>query len=129
MKINEKIENMKNLIFVLMFVLVPFNAYASGDEMAASGLGSMSCQRYLDSDQDIRFMAFSWVQGYLSSYNMYTAMQQGYYINLNSSLFDSSAQQSMLDSFCRKNPDKVIMSGSVAILSTLLKVAKLPFPK
>lgn len=105
---------------------------AHGEPTVVSGLGTLDCaslnaQTLPDGgyrQNGLATAVFSWVQGYLSAWNVIGIVRGGRFADLTSITFDE--QWSHVASFCRRNPESFVVNAARDILAKRLKMEQVP---
>ena len=111
---------MKRYIVASLLVLLGGAAAAqsSRGQFTLSGAGTASCGQYIaaSSNEKLTGLYVSWAQGFLSGMNMGYALSAGReFIPLP----DNESIKAYLDKYCRDNPLKQPLDGTVALYREL----------
>jgi hypothetical protein len=113
----------------MRFLLIPAIAFAASMAHAEpgviAGLGTQSCAELNARTQpglgyrqnSVATAAFSWVQGYVSAWNVVGIVKSGRFADLTS--LSADAQWSQIVAFCRANPDGFVFDAARDILARL----------
>jgi hypothetical protein len=71
-------------------------------------------------ENKLAIAVFSWVQGYLSAWNVVGIVQSGRFADLTSITADE--QWSHIVGFCQRNPDRFVLDAAREILAVRLKM-------
>ncbi len=118
-------------LLIPAFTLATTLAY--GEPVVVAGLGTQPCtllnaQTRLDLDrgQNGRTAAtLSWVQGFVSAWNVVEIVRAGRFADLTSLTIDE--QWSLIIEFCQKHPDGFVLDAAQSLIATGLKL-KTAFP-
>jgi hypothetical protein len=105
---------------------------AHGEPGVISGLGTQSCAELNARTQpalgyaqnSVATAAFSWVQGYVSAWNVIGIVNSGRFADLTS--LSADAQWSQVASFCRDNPDGYVFDAARDMLTRLRMETVIP---
>jgi hypothetical protein len=116
----------------MRFLLVPFfmlaTIVAHAEPSVISGMGTLGCSTLTAQtppgsgygQNNLTMAVFSWVQGYLSAWNVVGIMQSGRFADLTS--ITANEQWSGIVEFCQRNPDGFVLDAAREILATRLKM-------
>ena len=114
---------------VLLIAAFALTTTAAGNEpVVVAGLGTQPCailnaqtQRDLGYGQNgLAAATLSWVQGFVSAWNVVEIMRDGRFVDLTSLTVDE--QWSRVAEFCRKNPDGFVFDAAQNLIATGLKM-------
>jgi hypothetical protein len=100
---------------------------AHGEPVVVAGLGTQPCaslnaqtRRDLGYAQNgLAAATLSWVQGFVSAWNVVEIVRAGRFVDLTSLTVDE--QWSRIAEFCRKNPDGFVFDAAQNLIATGLK--------
>lgn len=101
---------------ILSVAFLPVSAFSS-EEQSASGAGTMSCGEYLKhkADTHVLNIFISWSQGFLSGMNIADRIENRQLVLLP----DASSIEAYLDKYCKDNPLKNPLVGSLLLYKEL----------
>lgn len=107
-------------------------APAHSEPAVVAGMGTYACatlNAHTAPDRgyrqnDVAITAFSWVQGYLSAWNVIGVIDSGRFADLRSITVDE--QWSFVAAFCRRNPDRFLFDAARAIQANRLTMESVP---
>lgn len=110
------------------FLLAAATSVAHGEPVVVSGLGTLACANLTAQVRpddgykvsNVATAALSWVQGYVSAWNVIGIIKGGRFADLTSLSVDE--QWSYVSDFCRRNPDGFVLDAARALLATRLKM-------
>jgi len=114
------------LFVVPLVMLAPCAAHA--EPSVISGMGTLGCATLTAQappgsgygQNNLTMAVFSWVQGYLSAWNVVGIMQSGRFADLTS--ISTNEQWAYIVGFCQRNPDGFVLDAAREILATRLKM-------
>jgi hypothetical protein len=116
----------------MRFFLVPLvmlaTCIAHAEPSVISGVGTLGCSTLTAQtppgsgygQNNLTMAVFSWVQGYLSAWNVVGIMQSGRFADLTS--ISANEQWYHIVEFCLRNPDGFVLDAAREILATRLKM-------
>jgi hypothetical protein len=113
--------------FLVVLVMLATSG-AHGEPSVISGMGTLGCSTLTAQtprgsgygQNNFTTAVFSWVQGYLSAWNVLGIMQSGRFADLTSISVDE--QWSDIIGFCQRNPDGFVLDAAREILAIRLKM-------
>jgi hypothetical protein len=113
---------------LLVSVVALAASAAHGEPGVVAGMGTQACANLNARTQpdlgyaqnSVATAAFSWVQGYVSAWNVIGIVKSGRFADLTSLTADE--QWSRLADFCRKNPDGFVFDAARDILAKGLRM-------
>jgi hypothetical protein len=119
-------------LLLSMMIGVLCVSQALGEQLGFAGVGTSSCAVVTQSaipgrgptQNDMTVMIFSWIQGYMSGFNGYSYLVKGGTYDLGSA--SPEAQWEYIVSFCRSNPNTIIVRALQEMQAKLLTVIRPP---
>lgn len=110
MKNGNSQSRLAGILLLSSLVASPQNAAAAG-ELMVYGAGAHPCSMYNETkDRPSQVQFVEWVQGYLTAYAAAT--------NGKSMVFQRESVRMLLDTYCEKNPDKMVMNAAMVIVDS-----------
>ena len=114
-------------LFVVPLVMLA-TCVAHAEPSVISGMGTLGCATLTTQtppgsgygQNNLTMAVFSWVQGYLSAWNVVGIMQSGRFADLTS--ISTNEQWAYIVGFCQRNPDGFVLDAAREILATRLKM-------
>jgi hypothetical protein len=114
--------------FLLASLVMLATSAAHGEPIVIAGMGTLGCATLTAQappgsgygQSSLTMAVFSWVQGYLSAWNVVGIMQSGRFADLTS--ISSNEQWAHIVGFCQRNPDGFVLDAAREILATRLKM-------
>ncbi len=114
-------------LFVVPLVMLA-TCVAHAEPSVISGMGTLGCGTLTAQatpgsgygQNNLTMAVFSWVQGYLSAWNVVGIMQSGRFADLTS--ISTNEQWAYVVGFCQRNPDGFVLDAAREILATRLKM-------
>lgn len=122
--------------WLLASVVVLTSNAAQAEPGIVSGMGTQACAAINAHTQPgqgygqngIAAAAFSWVQGYISAWNVIGLIDRGRFADLTS--FTADEQWSRIAAFCQEHPDGFLFDAARDMLANGLKMgAVIPMPR
>src|SRR3974390_2049861 len=103
---------------LLVSALALATSLAHGEPVVVAGMGTQSCANLnVQTRPELGYgqnpfaeAAFSWVQGFVSAWNVVEIVRDNRFADLTSLTFDE--QWSRISEFCRKNPDGFVFDAA-----------------
>jgi hypothetical protein len=114
--------------FFLAPLIVFATCVAHAEPTVVSGMGTLGCATLMTQtppgggygQNSLTLAVFSWVQGYLSAWNVVGIMQSGRFADLTS--ISANEQWAHIVGFCQRNPDGFVLDAAREILGTRLRM-------